>query len=144
MRPQQKHVFLQFQSYVRTLLGHIAPFLEKRCKGGVFCECWLTYQFTQFRWNSTIRWLSSKKWKASCCFQESLKHDQIYFCNEEKSEPVCFLEAWGCAYTASKGRKYIFNYQSPILGFKKHDSFFFFFGVTVFFFYFHLFLLVGG
>ena len=63
----------------------------------------------------------------SCGFQESLKHDQTYFCNEEKSEPVCFMEAWGCAYTASKGRKYIFNYQSPILGFKKHNSSFFFF-----------------
>lgn len=39
----QKHVSQQFQSYVKTLLGHSVPSYEKRGQGSVFCESWVPY-----------------------------------------------------------------------------------------------------
>ena len=39
----QKHVPLQFQSCVKTLIGNTVPFHKKIGQGRVFFECWLPY-----------------------------------------------------------------------------------------------------
>lgn len=95
LRPQfpcsQKTCFLTFSELCKdTPRKHCAILWEKRTMEIVLGVLNVMPLVTQIRWNSTVKWFPSEKWKAACFFQNTQKHDQSCCSNEVKSESDCF------------------------------------------------------
>ena len=85
----------------------------------MFCECWLPYLFLLLWGWTTVRWLPSKKSKASFLFQIIQNPDQSSCCNEEKNEPVCSPGEFKSETKQFSLRKILFYHQAPIPRFTK-------------------------
>ena len=115
-----KVCFPAYQSCVKTLLGCIVRFHEKRGQGRVFCECWLPYPLlpwlTETVFSNDFSARSGKK-PVSLVKLKYLIKTVVEV--KKKSTSVFFLKVWGGNYPAFTGGKYCFWNHASNPMFKK-------------------------
>ena len=99
-----------------------------REKKNVRGECSVNFDtitvVTLIWWNSTVRWLHSKKSETSFLFQKTQNHEQSCCCHGKKNEPVCFSGKFNTAtIQLSVGEiLFFFAIQPQFTGSQKHVS----------------------
>lgn len=93
---------LDFQSCVKTQVGHIVSSCDKRDHGWAFCVLTAIIVFALIRWDS-IRWLLREMWQVACFFQKNQILDESCY-NEKKNKSVCLSGRFeGSTFQLSQG-----------------------------------------
>ena len=94
---------LEFQSCVKTHVGHTVLSCYKRGHGWVFCVLTAIIVVALIRWNSTIRQLPREMWQVACFFQKNQILDESCY-NEKKNKSVCLSGRFeGSTFQLSQG-----------------------------------------
>ena len=71
--------------------------MKKVVRESVLCLLTVIPIITVISWTCTVRWLTRKKYQASCIFQKTQNLGQICCFNEEKNDPMCFSDRFEAA-----------------------------------------------
>ena len=113
---------LEFQSCVKTQVGHTVLSCDKRGHGWVFCVLTAIIVVALIRWNSTIRWLPREMWHAACFFQKNQILEESCY-NEKKNKSVCLSGRFeGSTFQLSQGYYTNLAIRPQFSGSKKHVS----------------------
>lgn len=93
---------LDFQSCVKTQVGHTVSSCDKRDHGWAFCVLTAIIVVALIRWDS-IRWLLREMWQVACFFQKNQILDESCY-NEKKNKSVCLSGRFeGSTFQLSQG-----------------------------------------
>ena len=108
------------QSCVKTLLGYIVRFLEKRGQGRVFCECWVPYPLLPWLIETVLSDdFSARSGKKTVSLVKLKYVIKTVVERREKWTSVFFWQIWGCKSPTFTGGKYSLCHQAQILRFTK-------------------------
>ena len=110
----QNGVFLQFQSCVKTILGHTVPCHEKKGQGRVFFGFRMSFLLWLWLGETELSDDFPSRSGKQPDFQKTQQLDKSYCCTKDKWISMFFSQVWGWNYPASTGEKYSFYHNNPI------------------------------